>query len=95
MSDLTYREFHESTNHTNIPKDLMIMYIEVLWKDFVPINDFIDNSPDVLGPNQKFMYDGMKLVLQSNSILASKLSTIIYWYLLPICLCMFVLVMYF
>ena len=95
LSNRTYREFHESTNDTNIPNDLMIKYIEVVWSDFDPIIDFIDNSPDLLGKNQIFLYNGMKLVLQSNSMLASKLSTIIYWYLLPICLCMFVLVMYF
>ena len=81
MSNRTYREFHESTNDTNIPNDLMIKYIEVVWSDFDPIIDFIDDSPDLLGKNQIFMYNGMKLVLRSNSILASKLSTIIYWYL--------------
>jgi hypothetical protein len=90
LSNRTYREFHKSTNDTNIPNDLMIKYIEVL-----SIIHFIDDSPDLLGKNQIFMYNGMKLVLQSNSILASKLSTVIYWYLLPICLCMFVLIMYF
>ena len=60
MSDRTYREFHESTNDTNIPKVLMIIYIEVVWRDFVPIIDFIDDSPDVLGKNLIFMYNGIK-----------------------------------
>ena len=46
LSNCTYREFYESTNDTNILNDLMIKYIEVVWKDFDPIIHFIDDFPD-------------------------------------------------